>query len=159
MSLRIKEILTVTCLAAFIFFINTRENYTDVAIERIVSGLGDTAGLENMTAFDGAQVRRNFGININDYPEFAYYGHESVMNSETVFIVKLADAKQASGIINAIKTSRDKSMELFKSYAPDQYALLEGSFLEQKGNYVIYVVSDKASEIESRISDILTGKE
>lgn len=159
MSLRIKEILTVTCLAAFIFFINTRETYTDAAIDSIISGIADTAGLDKMTAFDGAQVRRNFGININDYPEFVYYGHESVMNSETVFIVKLSAQNQGSGVMDAIKSSRDKSMELFKSYAPDQYSLLEGSIVEQKGNYVIYVVSDRALEIERRISDILTGKE
>lgn len=159
MSLRIKEILIVTCLAAFIFFINTMENYTDVAVERIISGVGETARLEEMTEFDGSQIRRNFGINANDYQEFAYYGHESVMNSESLLIVKLSDAKQGDGVISAIRASRDKSMELFKSYAPEQYALLSGSVLEQKGNYVIYVVSDRAAEIEREISGILTGKE
>lgn len=159
MSLRIKEILTVTCLAAFIFFINTRENYIDVAMNRIISGLGETGMLQGMTAFDGAQVRRNFGINVNDYPEFMYYGHESVMNSEAVLVVKLSETGQAAGVVGAIEASRDQSMELFKSYSPEQYELLSGSIVEQKGNYVIYVVSDHAAEIERKISDLLTGKE
>lgn len=159
MSLRIKEILIVSCLAAFIFFINTRENYTDAAMERIIAGVSEIAGLEEMTEFDGSRLRRNFGINANDYSEFAYYGHESVMNSEALLIIRLSEAGQGSQAISAIGTSHDKSKELFKSYAPDQYALLSGSILEQKGNYVIYVVSDRASQIERAISDILTGKE
>lgn len=159
MSFRIKEILVVSCLAAFIFFINTMENYTDVALERIIAEVGETAGLEEMTEFDGSQIRRNFGINANDYREFAYYGHESVMDSESFLIIKLYEAKQGDGVISAIKASRDKSMELFKSYAPEQYALLSGSIIEQKGNYVIYVVSDRAAQIERAVTDILTGEE
>lgn len=159
MSLRIKEIMVVSCLAAFIFFINTRESYADIGLERIIAGVGETAGIEEMTEFDGSQIRRNFGINANDYREFAYYGHESVMDSESLLIVRLSESKQGDAVLSAIRASRDKSMELFKSYAPYQYALLSDSILEQKGNYVIYVVSDRAAEIERAISDMLTGKE
>lgn len=157
MSLRIKEILTVTCLAAFIFFIGTRENYIDIAPSQIAAGLG--AELEGMTELDGSQVRRNFGLNVNDYAGFVYYGHESVMNSEGVLIIKLSGIEQAAGTVSAIEASRDKSRELFKSYAPDQYELLSGSIVEQKGDYVIYVVSERAAQLEQSISDILAGKE
>lgn len=159
MSLRIKEILTVTCLAAFIFFVNTRENYIDAGIDRIAARVREIGAVSDMAEFDGTEVRKDFGINVKDYAGFLYYGHESVMNSEAVLVVRLSEPGQADGIISAVESGRSRSMELFKSYSPEQYELLSDGIVEQKGNYVIYVVSDKAGEIEEAISDVLTGKE
>lgn len=159
MPLHIKQILTVTCLAAFIFFVSAGGNYIDVDMDRIVSAVSETAKLEHMSELDGSYVRKDFGINVNDYPEYVYYGHESVMDSETLLVVKVMDSAQADEIISFVEKSRDRDMELFKSYAPDQYDMLSRSILEQKGNYVIYVVSDNAHAIEQAINGVLTGKE
>ena len=47
-------------------------------------------------------------------------------------------------------------MELFKSYAADQYKLLSESILEQKGKYVLYVVSEDAGSIEKAFTKSIT---
>lgn len=157
MSLRIKEFITIGFLIAFIIFVSTRDNYKNVSVNEIFNAVEGKAGIENMDCFDGSALKRDFGININDYDGVVYYGHETVMETETLLIIKLSDQSQGNDIIDTINSQRETNMELFKSYAPDQYELLNNSIVEQKGDYILYTVSDNAKAIEMAFSKCIKG--
>ena len=157
MSLRIKELLMIVCLAAFIIFVNRRESYIDINASAILDRIVEVVDISNMEKFDNSDIKKNFGVNANDYGSVVYYGHESVMDCETLLIIELDDESQGQDIMDVIAKNRDADRELFKSYAPDQYKLLSDSILEQKGNYVLYVVSGNAKDIEKAFVDSITG--
>ncbi len=157
MSYKIKELIIIVALVAFILFINNKTVYKDISTDAIISELQDVADLDNMKEFGNSQIKKDLGINANDYSGIEYYGHETVMESETLLIIRLSDESQGKTIIETIEKQRDSNMELFKSYAPDQYKLLEDSILEQKGKYIFYVVSDNASAIEKAFLKSITG--
>lgn len=157
MRFRIGELALLGILAVFIIFINAKDNYKDVDVNTIASGISDTAGFGSMDKFGSEDVKKDFGININNYDGFIYYGHETVMQCEKVFILKLKNNSQADSIITTIKNQTKTNKELFQSYAPEQFELLNNSILEHKGNYIIYIVSPAATSIERSISDIIKG--
>ena len=47
-------------------------------------------------------------------------------------------------------------MNLFQSYAPDQYELLANSILDIKGNYVFYIVSENSEDVARLFVDCIT---
>ena len=141
----------------FIFFINNRDKYIDVNVEEIVACLSEEAALAEMERFGNSQFKKDFGLNANDYDGVIYYGHQSAMDCEKVLIIKLSDSSQGKDVEKTVKSRRTSDMELFKSYAPDQYRLLSDCVIEQKGNYFIYVVSDNAGSVEKALTDCITG--
>ena len=157
MSIRFKELIVICFLLAFILFVNNRDSYSDVSIGTIEASVSETAGLSGMESLGKLQLKKDFGINENDYDGVIYYGHQSVMECEKTLVIKLTDESQGKDLINTIEKKRASDMELFKSYAPDQYKLLSDSVLIQKGNYLIYVVSDNARAVEKAFNDCITG--
>ena len=117
---------------------------------------GELQQSSTMKKFGNTEFKKSFGVNANDYDGIAYYGHQSVMNSETILVIRLKSEDQGENIIDIINTLKETNMELFKSYAADQYKLLSESVLEQKGKYVLYVVSDDAGSIEKAFTKSIT---
>ena len=142
MSLRVKEFLVVVCLVAFVIFISRQNSYTDVDATKIMDNIIQSTDMGDMEKFGNTEFKKSFGVNANDYDGIAYYGHQS--------------EDQGENIIDIINTLKETNMELFKSYAADQYKLLSESILEQKGKYVLYVVSEDAGSIEKAFTKSIT---
>ncbi|MGN0371010.1 MAG: DUF4358 domain-containing protein [Butyrivibrio sp.] len=157
MSLRVKELLVTACLIAFIFAVSRQNNYIDTDVDTIFDSVSKEIETDSMEKFDFSRFKKDFGLNSNDYEGVIYYGHESVMNSETLLIIKVSDSSQGKEILNIISDQNESSKEMFKSYAPDQYELLSDSVLEQKGNYILYVVSENAKDAKKAFIDCITG--
>lgn len=157
MMIKLKEVLVVLCLVLFIVMVNRQTTYAEVSVDEIMEAISrGGADLGEMEEFSPTEIKRQFGININDYQGVAYYGHVSIMESETLLVVCLQDKDQGEGIMDTITEQRDELMKLFQSYAPDQYELLRSSVLVQKGNYLLYVVSEEAKAVESAFVDCIT---
>lgn len=156
MLLKIKEFVVILLFAAFIALISMKTVYIDVPVDTIINAISDEAGLDEMTEYSATDIKAEFGININDYKGVAYYGHDSVMDCETLLVVCLNDKSQGDAIIATISEQRDELIKLFQSYAPDQYELLRGSVLVQKDKYILYVVDQDAKEVEAAFIDCIT---
>ncbi|MGN0374974.1 MAG: DUF4358 domain-containing protein [Butyrivibrio sp.] len=156
MLLKIKEFLSVGCLVAFIIFINRQTVYIDTDIDSIIEAVGEEAEIDNMQEYSSAQIRAEFDINVNECRGVAYFGHDSVMDCETLLVVCLEDSTQGEAIIRHITSKREELMKLFASYAPEQYELLEQSVLVQRDKYVLYAVSNNAQKIEEAFIRCIT---
>lgn len=156
MSIRIKEALVVVGLIAFILFINRRETYVDASMADIASSISDTAEVSELESFGAVKLKKDYHILSSEYEELLYLGYESFMDSNKVIVVKLSDEASGSAMLKTFTDERDASMEVFKSYAPDQYELLGQAVLEQKGQYVIYIVSEDSKAIYKKILSCIT---
>lgn len=155
MIIKIKEFLLVLCLIIFIVMINRQMTYADVSIDVIMEAILGETDLGELEEFSSAEIKKQFGINVNEYKGVVYRGHVSVMESEMLLVVCLADKEQGEKIIETITNQRDELMKLFQSYAPDQYELLRNSVLIQKENYLLYVVSEDAKAVEAAFTDCI----
>lgn len=157
MSLKIKQLLVIVALLGFILFVTNRDHYEDVDIESVRNEAIKLEALEAMEEFGPSEIKKDYGININDYGKAFYYGHEAIMESDKVLFVKLKDGADSSGLISAIRNKNDELKKLFMSYAPDQYEILNNCVLEKKGQYVIYIVSEDALQIYKKIIECIKG--
>ncbi len=156
MLIKIKEFLLVGLFIVFIIFINRQAVFVEIDMDTITASLSEEAGLEEMQEFSASRIKADLGINVNDYKDVAYYGHESIMECETLLIICLNDGSQGDALIEKIENQRTRLMNLFQSYAPDQYELLANSILDIKGNYVFYIVSENAEDIAQLFVDCIT---
>ena len=155
------EALVVIAILIFIVLINKRTEYIDVTASELIDKIGgyETAKSimgDDLSEFNGKRLLDDFSINASDYNnDYIYYGKESIMDNDTLLIFHVSDNSTADKITSAIKDKNSKLADLFQSYAVDQYDLLNQCILEQKGNYVIYIVSPSAKEIYSNITNAI----
>ena len=64
-----------------------------------------------------------------------------------MLIVKLADANDAEEFKAAIENRVSDRENLYKNYAPEQYALLEDSIIRTDGNIVFYCTAVNSDEL------------
>lgn len=157
MSLRIKQMLVIAGLVAFILFISNRDSYKNPPIDTVMESVEESDALGDMIKMSSTDIKKDYGFNINDYGEAFYYGYESIMDCDKVLIIRLNDESMGESIISMIDKKNDELKKLFQSYAPDQYTMLNNCVLTQKGNYVIYIVSDNAEKIEKTVIKCLKG--
>lgn len=156
MLIKIKEFLLVGLFVVFIIFINKQSVFIEVDEETIISALSEKANLEDMQKFSVSRAKADLGINVHDYKEVIYYGHDTIMDCETILIVCLNDSAQCDELIDNIEKHRSNLMNLFQSYAPDQYELLSNGIIDIKGNYVFYIVAENADEIAQLFVECIT---
>lgn len=159
MRLRVKEIIVIVLILAFIVANASQSHYIDTDVKTIVTAMESVTDLSEMDVFtDGMQLKKDFSLNENDYDGVVYYGHETIMNSEKILIIKVKNSSQGRVILEELIKLNDKTAKLFQAYAPDQYDLLKHAVLEQKGNYVLYVVSEQAKDLEATFTKCIKGK-
>ncbi len=86
-------------------------------------------------------------MNANEFAGVEYYGYEDIMDSETFLLVKGTDEAQLEALKAAISERRSYLMEVFKSYAPENYDLLDRAVLEIRGDYLIFLVMDDSDRV------------
>ncbi len=157
MSFRIKQLIILAAILGFILFVSHGEYYIDTDLSDIYEEISSDNSLGEMIPFDANDIKKNFGFNINDYGEAFYYGHMSIMDCECLLVIKLYNEDNASYVIEAIDDKRDQLKKLFQSYAPEQYEMLSKSILTNKGQYIIYTVSENPEAIEKSFIESITG--
>lgn len=157
MSFRIKQLIILAAILGFILFVSHGEYYIDTDLSDIYEEISSDNSLGEMIPFDANDIKKNFGFNINDYGEAFYYGHMSIMDCECLLVIKLYNEDNASYVIEAIDDKREQLKKLFQSYAPEQYEMLSKSILTNKGQYIIYTVSENPEAIEKSFIESITG--
>ena len=66
------------------------------------------------------------------------------MKVEEVLIVKLRDVSQADGVETAVRERVDTQLQSFEGYGPEQCKLLNDHVLDTEGNYILFIVNQKA---------------
>ena len=142
---RIAEGICVVLLIVFIIFLfilnsgGTQKRVKEIAAP--VLKAADISALQKKTAADAAKV---FGFDTQKEEGILYYANDNIMDVSELLIIKLKDEADASEFKEAIETHVTNQKNLFKNYAPDQYALLKDSIIEVSGNTLFYCTSKDA---------------
>ena len=78
----------------------------------------------------------------------AYSVRIPMMNvkSNEIAIFKVKDAADVAEVKTAVETRAENVMKTFEVYLPDQYEQAKNYKVVVKGNYVLFVISDRADE-------------
>lgn len=139
----IKYILLILLLV-FIVSLMRGDKISSSKLEDVTAKVTEAMDMTGLSAADNRTVRRLYGINVNDYDGVSLYVSDSNMKVEEVLIVKLKDVSQAEAVEAAVSNRVDTQLQSFEGYGPEQCKLLEDHVLDTEGNYILFVVNQKA---------------
>lgn len=142
------EILCVAALIAFItFLVLSRSGGTEKPVGDVASPVLATLEKGQMTEQSNADAAKAFGFDLSKAEGLVYYENEDIMDVSELLIVKLNDAEDAESFRTAVETYIANQKNLYKNYAPEQYALLEDSILDVSGNTLFYCTAKNADAL------------
>ena len=126
------------------------------AFETVRDAVVPAALSDGMKEADVQLAKRMYGLNPADYEGFALYAPVSNMDAEELLIVKLADPSQGEALLAAAEKRLQTQKNTFDGYGVEQTALLNDHAATQlRGNYFLFVVSEKADAACRAFSDAL----
>lgn len=144
----IAEILCVLALIVFVGWLCfTRSGGTTKSIEEISDPVFQAMEQDQMVKQTNADAYKAFGIDFSTTQGTVYYANNSVMDVSELLIIKLGDENDAQAIKTAIETRVADQQNLYKNYAPDQYALLQDCIIQTSGNTIFYCTAKNANEL------------
>jgi hypothetical protein len=118
----------------------------DADMETLVAEVTKAAGMEGGRPAGARMVKRFYGLNPGDYESVVLYAPADNMDARELLIVKLATPSQREEVEKAVQGRLDVQLDSFDGYGAEQTALLEAHVLRAKGDYVLYVVHERADE-------------
>lgn len=117
---------------------------SDATIEAVTAEVARAAGVDAANQAEERMVKRFYGLNPRDYDGAAFFMPKDNMDVNEILIVKLKDISQAESVETAVHNRLDTQIKSFEGYGAEQTALLKAHVLEVRGNYIFYMVGEKA---------------
>ena len=148
--LRLKEILCVLVLAAFIFAVFAQNSATsDAAPADVGQAVFAACGLD---AVEGVAVRgdkafkKEFGLDPKQFDGGFWAASNDVMEVRELLIVRLKDGDDGRALTDALRKRVEDKIVLFEGYAAAQTAQLKSYRLVQHGNFILFAVCDAPAD-------------
>ena len=142
------EVLCIAGLAAFITMLClSRAGGTQKELSEVAAPVVEAMQEGEMNKKSNADAAKTFQLDLTKTEDVVYYSNDNIMDVSELLIVKLKDSEDASEFEDAIKVRINDRKNLYKSYAPEQYSLLNNSIVEVSGNTVFYCTSQNADKL------------
>ncbi len=145
------KIIELACVAALIVFIiclmASLSAGTNKSIQEISATPVKFATESKMKKRSTKDAAKAFGFNADKAEGIVYYCNDSIIDVSELLIVKFKNPSDAKEFEEAAKKRVENQENLFKNYAPEQYALLQNSIIETDGNTLFYCTAENNKEI------------
>ncbi len=125
------------------------------SFEDMTAAVLDGLDLSQMQPADHQMLRRLYGLNPGDYEGCLLYYPTTNMGAAELLLVKLRDPAQQAAVETAVQSRLTAQKTSFDGYGIEQMALLEGSVLELRGGYVLFIVHPEADAVRQAFLDAL----
>ena len=136
-------VATVVCLYTQVM----QDRVSSADFDDVSRAVLDQLDLDEMQPADAQMIRRLYGFAPSEMDGCTLYYPSTNMGARELLLVKLSDLSQQKAVTAAITARRQTQMNSFEGYGIEQYDLLEHSVLEVQGNYILFVVHEKADAV------------
>ena len=148
--------LSLILVLVFILVISSNGKISNADFETVSKAVIEASqDMDKMQATDAQMVKRLYGISPSDYEGLMLYYPTTNMGAEEILLVKLKDLNQTTDVEKAIEARKASQMASFDGYGMTQYAMLENSKVEVRGNYILYIVSPNDQPVIKAFTDAL----
>lgn len=110
-------------------------------VHKAIMARTDTKGMTRGTTQD---LKKYYGLNAKDYEGVILYIPDDVMSVNELLVVKVKDENQAQIVEKAAQKRLDTQLKSFEGYGAKQTKLIKSAVLEERGVYVLFVISKDA---------------
>ena len=141
----------IACVVVLIIFIGllfaARSGGTQKRVKEIAAPVLKVMDISEMKRKSAVEAAKVFGFETEKEEGILYYTNENIMDCSELLIVKLKDEKDTPAFKKLIEEQVENQKNLFKNYAPEQYALLQKSVIEVSGNTLFYCTAKNADAV------------
>lgn len=142
------EVLCVAALLVFIVFLClSRSGGTEKPVDDLAAPVLAQLKDGQMEKKTNADAAKTFGFDLSKADGLVFCEDADIMDVSELLIVKLKDADDAEEFRSAVEQHIADRKNLYKNYAPEQYALLGDSILETSGNTLFYCTAPNADRL------------
>lgn len=145
--IKILEYVLAAAFVVYTAFLLAREGGSSVSVDVINEKISQAAELKGMKKGSVQELKKYYGLNVNDYDGVVLYVPDDLMSVNEVLVVKLKDKAQAETVENAVKKRLETQKTSFEGYGVEQTKLIESAIQEYKGYYMLLVISEDADDI------------
>ncbi len=145
--LRIAAFAAVLATVVFLYTQVMQDRVSSASFDDVSRAVLDQLDLDEMQPADAQMIRRLYGFAPSEMDDCTLYYPSTNMGARELLLVKLSDLSQQKAVTAAITARRQTQMNSFEGYGIEQYDLLEHSVLEVQGNYILFVVHEKADAV------------
>ena len=138
------EAAAVLVLAAVMALLLYRKNPSDVPLESVRTALTQNSKLPEMEPAGDMRLKRAFGLNASDFPEYLYFSPDNTMSVNEILIIKTADESQLSLVSEAFSSRLSVQKKNFDGYGTNQTDLLLHAKTGSEGQYAWFIVGPDA---------------
>ncbi len=150
----IRNIVLVIVMVTAAFILLTVQglvHFSAPDFKRVTAAVDQNFDGAAMVKADEAELRKNFGFNARDLENFVYYAPRSAMDASEILILEVKNEAQLESCLRAAQARRATRIDTFKNYRPQQAEILGKSELKVQGKYLIFISSEKVSEIKKAV--------
>ena len=145
---RLAELLCAAAMIGFIVLWSlSLAGGTDKSAAELAAAVTEGMDEAVMTRKTARKAAETFHLPPDLAEDLAFYANDSVMDVSELLIVKLRDRADAPLVREAIEKRVEDQKNLYKNYAPEQYALLDRCRIAVNGNTVFYCTADNADSL------------
>lgn len=129
---------------------------TAKSIDEIYQEITQAVTLQSPACMDEDFISNYYGIDTKTLSEYVFSMSEDAAQAETIIIMKAQQSEDLEGLSNCLQTVVDEKKNEMENYIPEQFAIVEKSKVQTKGNYVWLVISENAESITDIIENSLS---
>lgn len=145
----ILSLLALICSVGILAGCSKEEEVKNISVDQINKTIEETVDISQMRTGDMDKLKKLYDIKEDEVEEFVLYTAPTNIKADELAIIKVKKSESIENIKNNISKRVEKKGNSFKDYLPEEYYLIENHILTTKGNYIFFVISDKAEDIEN----------
>ena len=101
------------------------------------------------------KIRKYYGLNEKDYEGVLLYTSGDAMGVEELLLIRVKDDAQMEEVLQSIDDRISTQLNNFEGYGAEQTKLLKQAITDQRGKYVLMVISQNAVKFQQAYIDAL----
>ncbi len=134
----------------------SKPEITVKSIDEIYQEITQSVTLQSPACMDEDFISNYYGIDTKTLSEYVFSMSEDAAQAETIIIMKAEQSEDLEGLSSCLQTVVDEKKNEMENYIPEQFAIVEKSKVQTKGNYVWLVISENAKSITDIIENSLS---
>ncbi len=134
----------------------SKPEITAKSIDEIYQEITQSVTLQSPACMDEDFISNYYGIDTKTLSEYVFSMSEDAAQAETIIIMKVEQSEDLEGLSSCLQTVVDEKKNEMENYIPEQFAIVEKSKVQTKGNYVWLVISENAKSITDIIENSLS---
>ena len=149
----ILSLLAMICTVGVLSGCSKEEETKNISVNEIDKKIQENVDISEMRTGNMDKLKKLYDINEDEIEEFILYTAPTNIKADELAIIKVKESESIENIKANISKRVKQKGNTFKDYLPEEYYLIENHILTNKENYIFFVISDKAEDIENAFNE------